>query len=356
MMKNFKLLLITALTVLVPAFLLGCQDAHTDMPVNETADTSLVDTVLPEHLTADEQMPDSQVFSQQQIDSLTFRLTHHYSVNFNFLVKADSLQLVPQEGDFLSDTTQVYKGELLVVAEIKRTESNPDSLPTYLVKVAHDQQTMGWINEADLLRGTVPNDSISQLLDFLASSRAIWMSSLIGLGLVGLLIYKRGHRARDYVLFVFSLDSFCTTFFLMLVASLAALYASVQNFVPEFWQEYYYHPTLNPLLLPGVMSILVTLVWLIIIAYVAVVIEVYNHFFFLRGMAYLLEVSGMAMLIYLFISWTTLIYIGYLLLPLLLGLLLLLYFRYGRCKYICGKCGHKIHKLGACPYCGAINE
>ena len=353
---NIKDKISFGLVLLVLAMTMGCQEAHTDMPVGETADTSLVDTVLPEHLTASEQQPDSQVFSPQQIDSLTFRLTHHYSIGFNLLVKADSLMLVPREGELLADTSYVYKGDLLVVAETKRMESAPDSLPSYLIKVAHDQQTMGWIQESDLLRGTTPNDSISQLLDVLASSRAIWMSSLVVLGLLGLLIYKRGHHLRDYMLFIFSLDSFCTSFFLMLVACMASLYASVQNFVPEFWQEYYYHPTLNPLLLPGVMACLVTLVWLIIIAYVAVVIEVYNHFFFLRGMAYLLEVSGLAMFIYLLVSWTTLIYIGYLILPVLLIPLLYLYCRHARCKYLCGKCGHKIHKRGVCPYCGAVNE
>ena len=40
----------------------------------------------------------------QQKDSLIFRLTHHYTDNFNFLVKADTLILLPREGDLIQDT------------------------------------------------------------------------------------------------------------------------------------------------------------------------------------------------------------------------------------------------------------
>lgn len=57
--------------------------------------------------------------SQQQADSIIFRITHHYSLNFNFLVKSDSLTLVPREGDIISDTCIVRAGDIVAVADIK---------------------------------------------------------------------------------------------------------------------------------------------------------------------------------------------------------------------------------------------
>jgi len=107
----------------------------------------------------------------------------------------------------------------------------------------------------------------------------------------------------------------------MLVATIACLYTSIQMWVPEFWQEYYFHPTLNPLRLPPLMATLVVLVWLIIVAFVAMALEVYKHLEFPGGLLYLLQVCGLSVLAYLAISYSTLIYVGYILLPALLLLL-----------------------------------
>ncbi|MBQ6966086.1 MAG: hypothetical protein IJP82_10460 [Bacteroidaceae bacterium] len=256
--------------------------------------------------------------SPQQADSLMFRLTHHYSENFNFLVKADSLTLIPREGDQLTDTCKVYAGDVIAVAAIKAMPG--DSIDSIWVKVASNQFNMGWIPEHELLRGTTPDDSISEMLDILSSSRAIWMSALVAIGIITFLI-RRKQKRGDYTLKFNELESIYPSLFLIQVALMASLYASVQNFVPEFWQEYYYHPTLNPIVLPPLMATLVVLVWLIIITFIAVLDEVYNHFYFMQGLTYVAELIGLAMIIYLVISWTTFFYVGYLLLILLILLL-----------------------------------
>ena len=286
--------------------------------------------------------------SVQQIDSLRFRLTHHYSLNFNFLVKADSLQLVPRLGDTTTDTCLVHDGDLIVVAQI-HTQLAQDSLgaDTVWVKVARDQQTMGWVEEGELLRSVVPDDPISQILDALTYSRGVWMTLLVVLGLAALWFSR---RRREF------LPSPYPYLLLALVGIVATLYASVQNFAPEFWLEYYFHPTMNPLMLPHVMSLLVTLVWLLLIVVVAVVFEVYSRFYFVRGVVYLLQLAGLSMAVYLIISWTTLIYVGYVLLPLLLYVLWRHYRRRAHCRMACGHCGAPLREKGTCPYCGCVNE
>ena len=255
----------------------------------------------------------------QQVDSMVFRLTHHYSENFNFLVKADSLVLVPREGDLLTDTCRVYKNDIIAVAAIKTVPG--DSIDSIWVKVASNQITMGWIPENELLKGATPNDLISEMLDALSSSRAIWMSAIAAIGLIAIIIgRKKTVKKKDLMSlsnFIYEMESPYPAFFLLLVAIMASIYASVQNFVPEFWQEYYFHPTLNPLVLPPVMASLVVVLWLVIITFIAVIDEVYHHFYFLPGIIHLTKILGAAMLVYLVISWTTLIYIGY---PLLAAL------------------------------------
>ena len=264
----------------------------------------------------------------QQVDSLEFRLTHHYSENFNFLVKADSLTLIPREGDLITDTCLVRAGDVIAVAAIKIQPS--DSIDSIWVKVASNQYTMGWIPEQELLKGTTPDDFISEMLNALSSSRAVWMSALVALGIIAFFIgRKKDLRKTDLVKqelvhlldFLSEMPSIYPALFLIWVGVMASLYASVQNFVPEFWQEYYFHPTLNPLVLPPLMAALVVALWLVVITFIALIDEVYHHFYFLPGITYLAKLVGAAMLVYLAISWTTLIYVGYILLATLIYLL-----------------------------------
>ena len=287
------------------------------------------------------------LLTPQQADSLEFRLLHHYTNNYNFVVKADSLVLVPRE-DELTDTSRVRKDDRIAVADIRE-------LDTIWIKVARDQFTMGWITEDELLKGVVPDDPISQVIDTLTVSRSIWMSILIVLGVIGFFLKRRGlHKLQIFR--YDEMDSFYPTLLLILVASLACLYSSIQKFTPEFWQEYYFHPTLNPLILPVVMAVLVTLMWTVIIVFIAMLVDVYHHLDFFRGLMYVLEMMGVSMLSYLVISWTTTFYVGYVLLAIYIVVLLWIYYKYIRCRYICGNCGRSIRQKGTCPHCGKINS
>lgn len=343
----------------------GCRNGSVDVDSVCDSDTVATTVIKVEEVT----LPTDTVplLSVQQIDSLRFRLTHHYTENFNFLVKADSLRLLPRQGDISTDTCTVRDGDLIVVAQI-HLQMAQDSLEedTFWVKVARDQQTMGWVDEPQLLRSVVPDDPISQLLDFLTHSRGFWMTLLIVLGIAGVWIARR-YRQRSTLhpspstlhaprFTLFTLPSPYPTLLLILVAITASLYASVQNFAPEYWLEYYFHPTMNPLLLPPVMATLVTLVWLLLIVSVAVVLEVYRYFSFTNALLYLFQLAGCSMVVYLLTSWTTLIYVGYLLLPLFILVMLHIYRHRIRCTLRCGHCGCPMRQKGSCPVCGAVND
>ena len=305
--KNCMMKVMRSLTCFLPLFflLMSCVGGS----VREN--TKLADTIVNIVDTTSVQ-PDSVLLnmSPQQIDSLVFRLTHHYSINFNFVVKADSIMLIPREGD-AGDTCYVKDGELIAVAAIS------NHIDTLWVKVAHDQRTMGWIAESELLKHSSPDDPISEILYALSGSRGIWMSILAAIGLSAFFVKQRkNNRMR-----LFSLEQMQSPYpsmFLALIAVMAVLYSSVQNFVPEYWQEYYFHPSLNPLMLPPLMATLVVCVWLLIITFIAVCDEVYHHFDVLDGAIYIFELLGIGMIVYLAVSWTTIIFIGYLLAPVFL--------------------------------------
>ena len=99
-----------------------------------------------------------------QNDSSHFKATHHYSSNYNYVVKADSLVLSKKQPDetlshLQEDSLIVYKNDHLVVADIRIMSA--DSIDSVWVQVARDQQTFGWIHESKLLPNVVPDDPIS---------------------------------------------------------------------------------------------------------------------------------------------------------------------------------------------------
>ena len=94
-------------------------------------------------------------YSRKQLDSLEFADKHHYSVNYNFIVKADSINLVRQQpeevmGRMMTDTVTVYRHDHLAVAEIRILPT--DSIDSVWVQVARDQDTFGWLHESAAVR------------------------------------------------------------------------------------------------------------------------------------------------------------------------------------------------------------
>ena len=87
-----------------------------------------------------------------------FTATHHYNQNYNFVVKADSMVLYENPDTAIYDSTVLYRGDQLVVAEIKAIAT--DTIDSVWVKLARDQMSQGWTRECDLLKGVAPDDPI----------------------------------------------------------------------------------------------------------------------------------------------------------------------------------------------------
>lgn len=306
------------------------------------------------------------LLTQEQADSLEFRLKHHYTNNFNFRIKVDTLILIPR-ADELSDTCIVMLNDIIAVAKIK-TDND-----TVWVKVARDQLTMGWVTEEELLNSSTPDDGISVVIDRLTGTRTIWMSSLLILGILALFFIRHkksvkyihsrlhGKEATEPHQILPAIKErkwsgiFEYPLMLLITCTLAAIYTGIQAHAPEFWQEYYFHPTLNPLILPGIMSVLLTLAWLLVISFVSIIIDVYNHYYFIPGIKRILEVTGAAMFIYLLISvtsnlisWTAALILAIL----IFTAVTYIYFRFIRHRYQCPVCGTRLHNKGTCPECG----
>ena len=305
-----------------------------------------------------QQTPDAWDLTEQQLDSISFYTTHHYTQNYNFLVRADSMAIIrqlPAEAlsDMPVDTLTVYRGEHLVVAEI--TTVPADTIDSIWVKVARDQETFGWIHEHDMLSAVSPDDPISEFIDFFSDAHLLIFLAL--LVVVGAVYINRQLLSRRAKLVHFNdIASFYPTLLCLLVAVSATLYSSIQLFDPEKWRHFYYHPTLNPYAVPFSLGLFLVSVWLILIVAVAVLDDLRRLLPLSEAFLYLLGLGATCAVVYVVFSVTTLYYIGYPLLVAYFVFALWRYFRQPRPRYLCGRCGGLLYEKGNCPHCGALNE
>lgn len=273
-----------------------------------------------------------------------------YALNSNFEVTADSLMLQQLP---LMDVLAVYKGERLVVAEFM--EQPQDSVDSVWVKVARDQETIGWLRERELLENVVPVDPVSQFIHFFSNTHTVVFFVVLALFCVGYL-YRAIRKKKLQLVWFNDIDSVFPTLLLWLVATAATLYATVQHFKPELWEQFYYAPSLNPLDLPFVLSLFMFNVWGIILVGLATLDDLFHQARTYTAFFYLLGLMSGSIFLYLFFTLTVYYYIGY---PCLLVYTVCTFNRLkhtSRYKYVCGNCGAKMKSKGLCPHCGAINE
>lgn len=297
---------------------------------------------------------DAWYLTDEQVDSISFYSTHHYTYNFNFVVKVDSIVMydLPSLDDCF-DSVVVRYGDRLVVADIEKIAN--DTIDSVWVKLAHDQETQGWIHEKVLLGGAAPDDPISRFIDVFSDIHLLLFLALIVV--VGATYGMRKLlRRRAMIVHINDIDSPFPMTLALLVASAATIYASIQMFAPEVWRHFYYHPSLNPFTMPVILGLLISIVWAIIIIAIAAMDDIFRHLRISEAMLYMLGLGAVCAVDYILFSILTLYYVGYLCLVLYMVYAIYRYSKNSIYPYQCGNCGHKLKQKGMCPYCGVENE
>ncbi len=294
--------------------------------------------------------PDAWNLTEQQLDSISFYTTHHYSQGYNFVVSRDSLTILEQQNEMmpvpdiltseitagdetipmlsLVDSLTLRKHDHLVVADIRTVPT--DSIDSVWVKVARDQLTFGWLRESELLSAVSPDDPISQFIDFFSDSHLLIFLAfcvLVG-GAYGLRhLLRKGAKIVHFN----DIPSFYPTLLCLLVAASAVIYSSIQLFAPEMWRHFYYHPSLNPFTLPWHLGLFVIFVWSLLIVAIATVDDIRHHLPLGETILYLGGLAAVCAVDYVVFSITTLYYIGY---PLLIAYIVFALKRLSLQKYL----------------------
>ena len=293
-----------------------------------------------------------------QNDSSHFKATHHYRSNYNFVVKADSLVLSKQQPEetlshLQEDSLVVYKNDHLVVADIRIMSA--DSIDSVWVQVARDQQTFGWIHESKLLPNVVPDDPISLFISTFSDIHLLVFLVIIVLISV-YYIMRKLLSASLPIVHLRDINSIYPTLLVLLVATSATFYASIQLFAPQVWHHFYFHPTLNPFSVPLPLNLFLLSVWAILLIGLAAIDDVRHLLPLGDAVLYLCGLAAVCAVNYIIFSVSTLYYIGYPLLIVYVYWAIKRYIKMPRIKFVCGNCGMPLEKSRRCKHCGALNE
>ena len=293
-----------------------------------------------------------------ELDSVAFARTHHYWKNYNFLT-LDSIDLSPSDpsgviGAYGADSVHLGPSDAIVVANVANVPT--DSIDSTWVMVARDAETMGWVRERDLLPHVVPDQFVTRFIHAFSLGRTWVVLAFVGLALL-FLVVQNLRRGRLQMVHYNDIKSFYPTLLCLVVSSSAVLYGALQQFAPEMWQEFYFHPTLNPFApIAWPLRLFLFSLWAMAVVGIAAVDDVRKLPGVVDDVAYLAVLAGVCMVLYLFFSLSVHIYVGY---PLLLAywiFALRRHFRFTSAPYRCARCGEALHAKGRCPACGAIND
>ncbi|MCF0202854.1 MAG: zinc ribbon domain-containing protein [Bacteroidaceae bacterium] len=262
------------------------------------------------------------IFTLSSCQQPPLHQNRYYGESYNFLVKADSVQLLrflPSEASLFQDTLFIYKGDIVAVADILTSDSLDITADITWVQLLKDDTTFGWIEETHMQRIVVPDDPISQAIDYFSDNHLPLFSILTVTMLIAYFLRKQYRKGMPMVI-LNDIPSAYPALLTLIVAFTASLYSSIQMFLPEQWQYYYYNPTLNPLALFPILSNFLTCVWIILIMFVASLLEIIRYLKAYDAILYTISLITICSINYVLYTQLTLLYIGF---PLLLAHIIL---------------------------------
>ena len=272
-----------------------------------------------------------------------------YALNSNFRIEADTLWLhvLP-----FMDTVALVQGDEVVVAEF---DVHPqDSVDSVWVKVARDQETIGWIQERRLLENIVPVDPISRFIHLFSNTHTLPFFLVLAVFFLWF-VYRAVRRKQIKLIWLDDIDSIFPILLSLLMAIAATVYNSIQHFVPETWERYYYDPTLNPFDVPFILGFFIVCVGLIVLVSIATLDDLFHQAKVEVAFFYFVGLMSCCIFLYAFFTYVD-VYIAYVCLLVYAIICIRWLCKSNRYLYMCGACGAKMRTKGVCPHCGALNE
>jgi len=254
-----------------------------------------------------------QAIHDTDYDTLLLDSSRHYSIGYNFVVNADSIIIISQQPEehisqLATDSITILRSQHLAVSDIHIIPH--DSIDSVWVQVVSEKGRMGWIHEKEMLPNVVPTDPISQFIMFFSDIHVLLAVILVVI-MSAIYIMRLVSKRNVPIVHLRDIDSFYPSLLCIVVACSATFYASLQMFGAETWQHFYYHPSVNPFIMPPILAVFISSVWAMLIIGIATVDEVRHKLPLEEAILYLFGLLSFCSLLYIVFSISTLYYIGY---------------------------------------------
>lgn len=212
-------------------------------------------------------------------DSIAFSATHHYNIGYNFVLIADSMQLfTTPEGvslnlDYAPDSAIIRSNEDFVITEIYHVPVVDSTITDSIwLRVGSDGIPLGWVSEGELLNKAAPVDPISLLIFYVRhhDKFILALSFIIILAIAIYIIVAEKKIAKFNKQRVISYYSIA---FLLSITAAGVVYSILTEKHSDLWQDFYFHPTLNPLGLQKMLALYLSTIWLSIILWLASIFD-----------------------------------------------------------------------------------
>ncbi len=275
------------------------------------------------------------VLTQSQRDSINFSRIHHFNTGKNFIVKADSIIIYSRpdkwssntELETITDSHALNTGVDFVVTEIFRPtnykEENTDSVWLYLVS---DETHSGWIEETAMLDKSSPISPISQFI-YKFSNTHVYVFAILTILMAVIVCYCKYKRILLWFVHFRDVTSFYPCAFTITTSTASMIYCTLQKFESDVWTEYYFNPSLNPFNKPALICTLLILLWMSVLLLLSVVFDLYDKVSFIQVVTYILSLICTSCAIYITLTLTIPLGVGYLIYILYLILTITRFFK-----------------------------
>ena len=205
-----------------------------------------------------------------------------------------------------------------------------------------------------MLENIVPIDPISQFIHLFSSSHTLPFFLVLAVFFLWF-VYRAVQRKQIKLIGLNDIDSVFPIILSFLLAVAATVYNSIQHFVPETWEHYYYDPTLNPFEVPFILGLFIVCVGMILLFGVAMLDDLFHQVKLETAFFYLLGLASYCIFLYIFFTYIW-VYAAYICLAVYAVWCIERLKKSDKYPYACGACGAKMRTKGICPHCGALNE
>ena len=265
------------------------------------------------------------------VDSVSFNANYHYWKGFKFQT-IDTLYLKIKDANslstFLVNVDTILPGTSVVVADIvlypplpndALNDSTQDAKQDSLwVNVAQSAEHHGWLLEKDLRNKAIPDDPIS----FFIYKFSGWRSAAAIIFVIGLMVAFFSIRRKHYAVvvknFVEAISSPYAVAMTCAAGILGMVYGLLESIAPDAWQQFFFHPTINPFAegIPFILRVFVAMIWINLVLAVATFDDFRTRMYLSKAIPHITIVYAVSLFIYIVVAFTSNIYIG----PAVLGL------------------------------------